>query len=214
MSQHLAESYAPLATPGTGGASSQQVRTPLSLVPAGPTRRRIPFAVFSMIALVGALVTVLMLNISVSSSQYELVDLRNQQIALNQENQALTQQMEDLNAPQNLAAEARELGMVASPGFGSIDVDSMKIAGTPEAAKEGGEPLALIAAPEVSTAGAAEASAAESSAAEAPPAEDSAAAAEAPVEAAEEEPATPAEQPQAIELNGGSIPAPQQGTGG
>lgn len=210
MSQQLAESYAPLATPETGRGSSQQVRTPLSLVPAGPARRRIPFAVFSMMALVGALVTVLMLNISVSSSQYELVELRNQQIALNQENQALTQQMEDLSAPQNLAAEARELGMVASPGFGSIDVDSMKIAGSPEAAKEGGEPLALIAAPEVSTAAAAVA-------AEAPPAEEAAAAANAPAAetpAAEAEPAPPAEQPQAIELNGGSIPAPQQGTGG
>ncbi|WP_019481344.1 hypothetical protein, partial [Arthrobacter sp. TB 23] len=177
MSQQLAESYAPLATPETGSGSSQQVRTPLSLVPAGPARRRIPFAVFSMIALVGALVTVLMLNISVSSSQYELVELRNQQIALNQENQALTQQMEDLNAPQNLAAEARELGMVASPGFGSIDVDSMKIAGSPEAAKEGGEPLALIAAPEVSTAGVAVA-------VEAPPREEAAAsAADAPAAA-------------------------------
>ncbi|PVE19497.1 hypothetical protein [Arthrobacter sp. Bz4] len=139
------------------------------------------------------------------------MELRNQQIALNQENQALTQQMEDLNAPQNLAAEARELGMVASPGFGSIDVDSMKIAGSPEAAKEGGEPLALIAAPEVSTAGVAVA-------VEAPPREEAAAsAADAPAAAtpaAEAEPAPPAEQPQAIELNGGSIPAPQQGTGG
>ncbi|MBP2217403.1 hypothetical protein [Arthrobacter sp. CAN_C5] len=211
MSQQLAESYAPLATPRLGGASSQQVRTPLSLVPAGPARRRIPFAVFSMLALVGALVTVLMLNISVSSSQYELVDLRNQQIALSQENQALTQQMEDLQAPQNLAAEARELGMVASPGFGAIDVDSMKIAGTPEAATKGGEPLALIAAPDVSTTSgaAAGAPAADASAGDAPPAP---VADEAPAEA--EEPVIQSEQPQAIELNGGSIPAPQQGTGG
>ncbi|MBG6192100.1 cell division protein FtsB [Arthrobacter sp. CAN_A212] len=211
MSQQLAESYAPLATPRLRGASSQQVRTPLSLVPAGPARRRIPFAVFSMLALVGALVTVLMLNISVSSSQYELVDLRNQQIALSQENQALTQQMEDLQAPQNLAAEARELGMVASPGFGAIDVDSMKIAGTPEAATKGGEPLALIAAPDVSTTSgaAAGAPAADASAGDAPPAP---AADEAPAEA--EEPVVQSEQPQAIELNGGSIPAPQQGTGG
>ncbi|NOJ59824.1 hypothetical protein [Arthrobacter sp. 260] len=212
MSQQLAESYAPLATPRLGGASSQQVRTPLSLVPAGPARRRIPFAVFSMLALVGALVTVLMLNISVSSSQYELVELRNQQIALAQENQALTQQMEDQQAPQNLAAEARELGMVASPGFGAIDVDSMKITGTPEAATKGGEPLALIAAPDVSTSSnaAAGAPAADSSAEDEP----AAPAAEEPEVAEAEEPVVQSEQPQAIELNGGSIPAPQQGTGG
>lgn len=210
MSQQLAESYAPLATPRWGGASSQQVRTPLSLVPAGPARRRIPFAVFSMLALVGALVTVLMLNISVSSSQYELVDLRNQQIALSQENQALTQQMEDLQAPQNLAAEARELGMVASPGFGAIDVDSMKIAGSPEAATKGGEPLALIAAPDVSTSNAAGSPAAESSVEDEP----APAAAEESEVAEAEEPVVPSEQPQAIELNGGSIPAPQQGAGG
>ncbi len=134
------------------GAPGHKVRTPLSLVPPRATRRRMPFAVFSFAVLVVALATVLMLNISVSSTQYELVQLRNQQIGLNQENQALVQKIEDQAAPQNLAAAATELGMVASATFGTIDVSTLKVAGVPEPAKDGNGPRVVVAAPEVTVA--------------------------------------------------------------
>lgn len=157
MSQAVLRSAVPdTGTPGRPNndpfAATERRRTPLSVVPAGGTKRRIPFAIFSFVALVAALIAVLVLNISVSSTQYELVTLRDAQISLSQENQALTQQVENFEAPQNLAREAMELGMVASPGFGSIDVDSLKVTGNPEAAKEGSEPLALVSAPEVGVA--------------------------------------------------------------
>jgi hypothetical protein len=112
----------------------------------------VPFAVFSCAVLIAALVAVLILNISVSSTQYELVQLRGQQVALSQENEALVQRLEDRGAPQNLAAAATKLGMVGSPTFGSIDLETAKVTGAPEAAKEGTVPEALIAAPEVVTA--------------------------------------------------------------
>ncbi|WP_051477230.1 hypothetical protein [Arthrobacter sp. Br18] len=135
------------AGPRPAGAPAPRTRTPLSVVPARPAKRRIPFVVFSFVALVAALVTVLMLNISVSGTQYELVQLRGQQIALSQENQALEQKIENREAPQNLAAAATELGMVASPTFGSIEIDSLKVTGTPEAATKTDGPRALIPAP-------------------------------------------------------------------
>ncbi|MFC3298899.1 hypothetical protein FJV46_11690 [Arthrobacter agilis] len=130
---------------------AQKQRTPLSVVPAAPTRRRVPFAVFSLMVLGAALAAVLMLNISVSGTQYELVKLRNQQTALSQQNEALVLEIEARETPQNLAAAATKLGMVSSPTFGTIELDSKKVTGTPEPAKEGPKPEVLIAAPNLAT---------------------------------------------------------------
>ncbi|WP_104117482.1 hypothetical protein [Arthrobacter sp. B1805] len=133
----------------SGGAPdvAQKPRTPLSVVPAPPARRRVPFAVFSLLVLGAALTAVLMLNISVSGTQYDLVQLRNQQVALSQQNEALVLEIESRETPQNLAAAATELGMVSSPTFGTVELDSKTVTGTPEPAKEGPEPEVLIAAP-------------------------------------------------------------------
>ncbi|GAB3539880.1 hypothetical protein GCM10027403_28750 [Arthrobacter tecti] len=194
-------------------------RTPLSVVPARPTRGRVPFAVFSMLALVAALVVVLMLNISVSSSQYRLVSLRGEEVALAQENQALTQQLENLRAPQNLAVAAGELDMVASPTFGSIDIDSLAVTGSPEPAKESDAPPVLIPAPAVSTtndvgtaplpAEPADAAGESELPAEAP---------EAPPSSSDEPPANEAQAAAPTEpepaAGGGTIPAPQQAAPG
>ncbi|NJC22079.1 hypothetical protein BJ994_001155 [Arthrobacter pigmenti] len=190
-------------------------RTPLSVVPARPTRGRVPFAVFSMLALVAALVVVLMLNISVSSSQYRLVSLRGEEVALAQENQALTQQLENLRAPQNLAVAAGELDMVASPTFGSIDIDSLTVTGSPEPAKESDAPPVLIPAPAVSTTN--DAGTAPAPAEPAGAAGESELPAEAPPSSSEETPAGEAEAAAPTEpepTGGGTIPAPQQAAPG
>lgn len=192
------------------GSERGRRRTPLSLVPAGPTRGRVPFAVFSMAALIAALVVVLMLNISVSSRQYELVSMRGEEVALSEQNQALTQRLENLQAPQNLATAAHELKMVASPTFGTVDVDSLAVTGNPEPAKESDAPPVLVPAPAVSIAGD---SAVAPSAVEPVPAE-----AQTPAPAGEpgetsETSGPPAEVP-AEPADGGTIPAPQQATPG
>ncbi|MHA7239027.1 hypothetical protein [Arthrobacter sp. TMS1-12-1] len=131
-------------------------RTPLSVVPARPARRKVPFAVFTLLVLAAALAAVLMLNISVSGTQYELVQLRNQQTALSQQNEALVLDIEAREAPQNLAAAATKLGMVSSPTFGTIELDSKKVTGTPEPATKGPKPEVLIAAPDLGTPAAAD----------------------------------------------------------
>lgn len=176
-------------------------RTPLSVVPAAPTRGRVPFAVFSMAALIAALVVVLMLNISVSSSQYKLVSLRGEEVALAEQNQALTQQLESLKAPQNLAVAAHELDMVASPTFGTIDVNSLAVTGSPEPAKESDAPPVLVPAPAVNVPSEAVAPVAPSEA-------EAAGEAAAPAEAA------PAEASAEAPAEGGTIPAPAQAAPG
>ena len=64
----------PGITPGTG--PSRKARTPLSLVQSAPRKRRAPFVVLCFGILAVALIAVLVLNISVSTAQYQLVQLR------------------------------------------------------------------------------------------------------------------------------------------
>ena len=149
---------------------------------------------------------VLVLNISVSSAQYQLVQLRSEQTTLTKQNQDLTQQIQNFDAPQNLASKAAELGMVASLGKGQIDLSTLSVTGKAKPAVKGDAPGAVIAAPAV--AGqltvvppvAENEPLAQRDQADTVPAEDTA-----PVEKPAAAPAKPA-----VELHGGSVPAPAQ----
>lgn len=200
------------AAPAPGPAPRR--RTPLSVVPASAGRRRAPLFIFCFFALMLGLGAVLLLNISVSSGQYQLVQLQNERTELAQRNEALTQQLENHEAPQVLASAAADLGMVTSSTFGSIDLETLAVTGDPVPAEEGTAPLVLVPAPNVLTqpiapAGASPAPAAEESvrAAEAREAEAAQAA------AGEDGDAVPAPAEQEADLNGGTIPAPVQRSG-
>ena len=137
----------PGITPGTG--PSRKARTPLSLVRSAPRKRRAPFVVLCFGLLAVALMAVLVLNISVSTAQYQLVQLRSEQSTLTKQNQDLTQQVQNFDAPQNLAAKATELGMVASTAKGQIDLSTLTVTGKAKPAVKGDAPGAVIAAPAV-----------------------------------------------------------------
>ena len=96
-----------------------------------------------------ALLTVLVLNISVSTAQYQLVQLKAEAATLNKENQDLTQKKQNFEAPQNLAAKAAELGMVPSTVKGQIDLNTMTVTGKATPAVKGDAPLAQLAPPAV-----------------------------------------------------------------
>ncbi|MGR0160949.1 hypothetical protein [Paenarthrobacter nitroguajacolicus] len=127
----------------------RKTRTPLSVVRSAPGRRRTPFVVLCFVAMAAALLTVLVLNISVSTAQYQLVQLKAEAATLNKENQDLTQKKQNFEAPQNLAAKAAELGMVASTVKGQIDLNTMAVTGKASPAVKGDNPGALLAAPAV-----------------------------------------------------------------
>ncbi len=124
-------------------------RTPLSLVRSVPRKRRAPFVVLCFGLLAIALMAVLVLNISVSSAQYQLVQLRSEQTTLTKQNQDLTQQVQNFGAPQNLAAKATELGMVASLAKGQIDLSTLSVTGKAKPAVKDDAPGSVIAAPAV-----------------------------------------------------------------
>lgn len=197
----------PGVTPGTG--PSRKARTPLSLVRSTPQKRRAPFVVLCFGLLAVALMAVLVLNISVSTAQYQLVQLRSEQSTLTKQNQDLTQQVQNFDAPQNLAAKATELGMVASTAKGQIDLSTLTVTGKAKPAVKGDAPGAVIAAPAV----AGQLSVVPPATVKEPlanrkPAAAPAAAAAAAAPAAEAVPVTPAKP--AVELHGGSVPAPAQ----
>lgn len=204
----------PGSAPGTG--PGRKARTPLSVVRSAPRKRRAPFVVLCFGLLAVALMAVLVLNISVSTAQYQLVQLRGQQSTLTKQNQDLTQQVQNFDAPQNLAAKATELGMVGSTVKGQIDLSTLTVSGKAKPAVKGAAPGAVIAAPAV----AGQLSVVPPATVKEPlanrkpaAAEGSANAATAPEGAGGTVPAPPAPAAPAapaVELHGGSVPAPAQ----
>lgn len=202
--------------PAGAPSDGRKVRTPLSVVRSTPRKRRAPFVVLCFALLAVALVTVLVLNISVSTAQYRLVELRGKQSTLTKQNQDLTQQVQNFEAPQNLAAKATDLGMVASTVKGQIDLSTLTVTGKATPAVKGGPAGAVIPAPAVagvltvvpptSTGEPLASRKPVSDEPVAPPAESPAAAAPAEAPAAAPAPAPVA----AVDLHGGSVPAPEQ----
>lgn len=177
-----------------GERAGQSRRAPLSVVPAGPGRRRTPFVVFCFLVLAAALVAVLVLNINVSGGQYDLIRLRNQQTALTEENQALTAKVENNTAPQNLAARAAKAGMVPAPAPGYINLHALTVSGKPTAAVKKDTPKVAIPAPAVPGA----------------PVSGDAKAKAKDAGSATQKKTTETPKPQQVDLHGGSIEAPRQ----
>ncbi|MDQ0924036.1 cell division protein FtsL [Pseudarthrobacter sp. W1I19] len=215
--------------PAGSPEAPRRSRTPLSVVRTVPRKRRAPFVVlcFGMLAL--ALIAVLVLNISVSTAQYQLVELRATQSTLTKQNQDLTQQVQNFEAPQNLAAQATKLGMVPSTVKGQIDLSTLSVTGKATPAVKDGPAGAVIPAPAVAGQLTVVPPASKSGPLEArKPVEDTPAApaaaspgsttgttgatsgtpAGAAPEAAAQVPAAAAVPP--VELHGGSVPAPEQ----
>lgn len=202
----------PAGSPGAG----RKARTPLSVVRTAPRKRRAPFVVLCFALLAVALVAVLVLNISVSTAQYQLVELRGKQSTLTKQNQDLTQQVQNFEAPQNLAAKAADLGMVASTVKGQIDLSTLAVTGKATPAVKGGAAGAVIPAPAVAgvltvvpPASKAEPLASRKPASEESPAANPPADTPPAAAAAAAAPAAAAPAP-AMELHGGSVPAPEQ----
>ncbi|GGH97516.1 hypothetical protein ACFFGR_08580 [Arthrobacter liuii] len=214
----LAADTRPAGEPGGG----RKGRTPLSVVRTAPRKRRAPFVVLCFAMLAVALVAVLVLNISVSTAQYQLVELRAKQNTLTKTNQDLTQQVQNFEAPQNLAAKATELGMVASTVKGQIDLSTLSVSGKATPAVKGAAAGAVIPSPAVpgqlivpgASTGAAADKGTTPDAGKAAAAAPSADAAQAAAQAAAAQAAAAAAAAPAPELHGGSVPAPQQKTPG
>ncbi|WP_113717496.1 hypothetical protein [Arthrobacter dokdonensis] len=186
-----------------------RTRTPLSLVVSSPRRSRTPLVVSLFLLMVGALAAVLVMSVSVSEGQYQLVDLKNQQSALEKSNQALQLNLSAQEAPQSLVARAVGMGMVPAATSGQIDVRTKKVTGAPLPAAADTKPLSVLPPADINQPVPAAADTA------APPAAKTTTAAQdggAAAAAAKKKAGTAAAAPAAVtpDLNGGTIPAPAQ----
>jgi hypothetical protein len=135
------------AAPAGSQTAQERSRTPLAVVPAPVRRTGRGFIALCVGILAIALLTVLVVNISVSNRQYEMVGLKNEQLDLTQSNELLRQQVEHLEAPQNLAAEADRLGMVKPGDIAAVDLATGQVTGAATSAEGEDRPTGLIAAP-------------------------------------------------------------------
>lgn len=109
------------------------------LMPSGPsTAARTPFVLLVVLLLSGGLITLLLLNSSLSQGSFELSELKKKTTELTDEQQALQRDVDRHSAPDALERRARELGMVPGGGPAFLGPDG-KVLGVPREATA--EPL-------------------------------------------------------------------------
>jgi hypothetical protein len=108
-------------------------------------RPRVTYAVLTVAGFFAIFIAQLLMSIVVSDGAYRIAGLQTEQRDLTRQEQALSEQLDLLASPQNLATQAEALGMTlsgSSPAF--LDLSSGAIVGDAGASTGGGD--ALIAA--------------------------------------------------------------------
>lgn len=101
-------------------------------------RPRVVYALVTVAGLFALFLAQLLLSIVVSDGAYRIAGLQTEQRDLGREQQALSEKLDLLSSPQNLAAQAESLGMVlsnTSPVF--LDLANGAIVGSASAAGQG-----------------------------------------------------------------------------
>ncbi|ASK66631.1 hypothetical protein CFK39_13355 [Brachybacterium avium] len=122
--------HAPAIRPVRGTRRSAAARPGLTVVASPKTAgSSMPFTMLCTLIVVATLAALLYLNIQMSDTSYEITRLQGQSQRLTEESQALAETNERLGTPQELARQAREIGMVpvADPAY--IDLDTGEIIG-------------------------------------------------------------------------------------
>ncbi|MBK5239268.1 MAG: hypothetical protein JJE28_09215 [Actinomycetales bacterium] len=100
-------------------------------------RPRVFYAVVTMSVIFGIIVAQLLLSVAVSSGAYEISGLQAQNRELTRTHQSMSQDLDRLASPQNLAANAEALGMVNNNTPVYLRLSDGAVLGSPEAASAG-----------------------------------------------------------------------------
>ncbi len=110
---------------------------PLRVVPAAIRRTGSGvFAVICITLMAAGLVALLMMNTALASGIYQLKDLQAQSGTLTDQQEQLTQAVDDLRSPRNLAAKAQQLGMVPAKSMAFVRLSDGSIIGVAQPAKD------------------------------------------------------------------------------
>ena len=130
----------PAALPAHNPRPSRTERQQPSHIEIAPSRhqRRARPRLLAAIVTVGGLFAILaaqlLLSIATSEGAYEISSLQAQQSELARDEQVLAEQIDVLEAPQHLAAEAQAMGMVASSAAAYLRLADAAVLGAPSAA--------------------------------------------------------------------------------
>ncbi|MCW4384272.1 hypothetical protein OH146_00615 [Salinibacterium sp. SYSU T00001] len=112
----------------------------LEIAPSREQRRARPRLAYAMIVVGGlfaVLVSQLLLSIALADGAYEIAALQAERKELSRDEQILSEQLDVLNSPQNLAARAESLGMVANESAVYLSLATGAVLGVPKPASEG-----------------------------------------------------------------------------
>ncbi|MEH1102071.1 septum formation initiator family protein [Micromonospora sp. CPCC 205561] len=116
----------------TAGAARQPR---LRVAPPPPVKvPRAPFAALVVVLVVGGVLGILLVNTKINENAFRLEKLQEQQAKLDVEQQQLTKQIADAEAPGNLEAQARRLGLVEAGEPAYIRLPDGKVIGVPQPA--------------------------------------------------------------------------------
>lgn len=90
--------------------------------PASSHKSIVPFALLCVSVVIGALISVLLLNTTMSSGAYEARDLLIENANLTEQRADLLLELDDKASPQSLAEQAVELGMLPADEMGYISL--------------------------------------------------------------------------------------------
>lgn len=133
-------SAVPLAAPRRVIEESPRQPQRLDVVPTRSQKRARPKAVYAIVTVAGLfaiLIAQLLLSIVVSDGAYQISSLQQQQKELARDQQELTEQLNILESPQHLAANAEQLGMVTNSNTAYLRLSDGAVLGAPAAAKGG-----------------------------------------------------------------------------
>lgn len=134
---------------GDGELDARTRRDQLKVISGQLKRAPIGYSIFVLSVPVLALLVVLIVNIVVSNRQYDMVELNNQLTSITQSNESLAQQLSQKSAPQAVAQQAADMGMVLPGTSASIDLASGKVIGKATAAEADNTPTSFVAKPTV-----------------------------------------------------------------
>ena len=119
------------------GAATRPPR--LRVAPPPPVSvPRAPFAALIVVLVVGGVLGILAVNTKINENAFRLEKLQQQQARLDQQKQQLDKQIAEAEAPGNLTAEARRLGLVDAGELAYIRLPDGRTIGVPRPAT--GEP--------------------------------------------------------------------------
>lgn len=131
---------APTTPQRAAAPSPRRAPRPVEVVTTREQRRARPRAVYAIVSTAGAfaiLLAQLLLSIALSDGAYRIAALQAEAVELDRNAQVLTESLDTLRSPQNLAANAESLGMVANASPAYLRLADATVLGAPVAAGGG-----------------------------------------------------------------------------